>query len=237
MSFLGVRTRGVSRAYDDEYALVSLDADFPAGTVTAVLGPNGAGKSTLLQLLSLLSTPTEGQIFFGDVQADVHNPSHRARVGYVGHQTMLYSALTAAENLAFFARLYDLESPEQKALASLETVGLTEDGHRPVREYSRGMKQRLTIARALLPQPQLLLLDEPFTGLDQRALEQTAALFSQARARGASVVLVSHDLGTAAPLADRALVLRRGRKVFEGPPEPDLSTTYRTALARRRGAA
>ena len=222
----GVSVRGLSRAYEDEYALVGLDAEFPVGTVTAVLGPNGAGKSTLLQLLSLLSEPTEGALFFGREEALGQEPLHRAKVGYVGHQTMLYTALSGRQNLVFFGGLYRVSDLEQRVESLLACVGLTEDADRPVREYSRGMKQRLTIARALLPRPKVLLLDEPFTGLDQRALAQMIDLFSTVKREGAVVVLVSHDLKTANLLADRALILRRGRKVFEGPTSGDLATLY-----------
>ena len=187
----GVSVRGLSRAYEDEYALVGLDAHFPAGTVTAVLGPNGAGKSTLLHLLSLLSEPTEGRLFFGRDEAQGHEPLHRAQVGYVGHQTMLYTALSGRQNLHFFGSLYRISDLSERVPSLLKLVGLADDADRRVREYSRGMKQRLTIARALLPRPQVLLLDEPFTGLDQRALGQMIDLFDSVKAAGAVVVLVS----------------------------------------------
>ncbi len=236
MGFSGIRVSGLSRAYEDEYALVGLDADFPAGTVTAVLGPNGAGKSTLLHLLSLLSRPTEGRVIFDGREANTLLARDRARVGYVGHQTMLYSALSGEENLAFFGRIYGVPELKERVSEQLRAVGLADEGSRPVREYSRGMKQRLTIARALLPRPDVLLLDEPFTGLDQGALREMVRLFSAARERGAAIILVSHDLSTSSTLADRALVLRAGRKMLETDVHGDLGAVYQNALASK-GAA
>ena len=225
-----VRTEGLSRAYEDEYALVGLDATFKAGTTTAILGPNGAGKSTLLNLLTLLMRPTEGAVFFDDVVADAGQPKQRALIGYVGHRTMLYRSLSGRENLAFFARLYGLEDRSDRIDELLRRVGLSDDGHRPVSEYSRGMAQRLTLARALLPKPALLLLDEPFTGLDQNGLVIAEQLLQEERERGVITLLVSHDLATTSRVADRCLILKRGRLQYDGMPNDSIEQTYRDAV-------
>jgi len=231
-----VRTVGLSRIYEDDYALVGLDATFPASTVTALLGPNGAGKSTLMGILSTLMRPSEGTVRYGD--RDHGDPEVRGRVGYVGHRTMLYRSLTARENLEFFGRLYGVPDLKARIAHLLEEVGLTRDGDRPTDGFSRGMAQRLTLARALLPRPALLLLDEPLTGLDRDGVEVALRLIGEARDGGAVVVMASHDLTATGDLADRALVLRRGRKVYEGPIDRDLAVLYREVIdGGKRGAA
>ena len=225
-----VRVENLSRAYDAHYGLVDLDADFPKGTVTMLLGPNGAGKSTLISILSTLSRQTEGRVLFDGKSVGEGSPATRAYIGYVGHATMLYPTLTARENLRFFARLYGMKNVDEVVSGWLETVGLTRDADRPVEEFSRGMAQRLTLARALLPGPRLLLLDEPLTGLDQAGVGLALGLLADARDAGAIVIMATHDLRSTAELADRALILRRGRKVFEGPFDGDLAATYHGAL-------
>ncbi len=231
---LTVRTRGLGRLYDDDYALVALDATFPAGTVTALLGPNGAGKSTLMGILSTLMRPSEGEVRYGDVSHD--DPSARALVGYVGHRTMLYRPLSARENLRFFGKLYGVLDLDARIEHLLGEVGLARDADRPAGDFSRGMAQRLTIARALLPGPKLLLLDEPLTGLDRAGVAMAVRLFGAERDRGAVVVMASHDLAATGALADRALILRRGRKAYEGPVEGDLAVLYRETLGAEAAA-
>ena len=202
--------------------------------MTAVLGPNGAGKSTLLKLLSLLSQPTEGHVELGGVRANGLSNQHRRLVGYVGHKTMLYDALSATENLTFFAHLYGLSGVSTLVQRWVDAVGLGEDAHRPVSDFSRGMRQRLSIARALLHEPLVVLLDEPFTGLDQGGLKMATSMIEQARNRGAAIIMVSHDLPVASKVADHALILRRGRKMFHGPVHGDLAETYQASVQQAR---
>ncbi len=228
-----ITTAGLGRVYDDDYALVALDATFPAGTVTALLGPNGAGKSTLMGILSTLMRPSEGEVRFGDALVGHATPAIRGRIGYVGHRTMLYRPLSARENLRFFGQLYGVAELEARIETLLAAVDLTRDADRPAGDYSRGMAQRLTLARALLPRPDLLLLDEPLTGLDRDGVETAVRLIGAERDRGAVVIMASHDLAATGQIADRALVLRRGRKVYEGPVDGDLATLYQQAV---RGA-
>lgn len=229
-----VRVEGLSRAYEAHYALVDLDAEFPKGTITLVLGPNGAGKSTLISILSTLSRQTEGRVLYDDRPSDQGGPVMRSYVGYVGHATMLYTTLTARENLRFFGSLYGTPDLDAGVSRWLDVVGLTRDADRPVEEFSRGMAQRLTLARALLPGPRLLLLDEPLTGLDQAGTTLALRLLREARDDGAIVIMATHDLISAATIADRALILRRGRKVFLGPIEGDLAERYHRALGGTR---
>lgn len=231
--FDAVRTRDLGRVYDDDYALVGLDATFPSGTVTALLGPNGAGKSTLMGMLSTLMQPSEGSILFGDQPVDPSSPDVRGQIGYIGHRTMLYRPLSARENLRFFGRLYGVPDLEARIDRLLARVELTGDADRPAAGFSRGMAQRLTLARALLPEPFLLLLDEPLTGLDRAGVDTAVELIGEARDRGAVVVMASHDLAATGALADRALILRRGRKAYEGPVDGDLAVLYRETLGAR----
>lgn len=229
-TFAGVAVRGLGRLYDDDYALVDLEARFPAGSATALLGPNGAGKSTLIGILSTRLRASEGEAWFFGHRLDAPGPRVRAEIGYLGHRTMVYSELSALENLLFFGRLYGVADLDVRATALLERVGLGRDLHRPVGGFSRGMTQRLALARVLLPAPRLLLLDEPLTGLDQSGIALALELFAEARRGGAVLVMASHDLPATGEVCDRALVLMRGRKRFEGPFEGDLGDLYHRSL-------
>ena len=185
-----------------------------------LVGRNGAGKSTLMNLLSTLMTPTEGQLLLNGQRLHMSNAQNlRKLIGFVGHKTMLYGPLTATENLMFFAELYGLnptEGLEDFVRHRLEEVELGDVAHRPTRGFSRGMAQRLTLARALLPDPAIILLDEPFTGLDQAGIVRAESLIATHRDRGAVIILSSHDLTVTERLSDRALILRRGRRAFFG---------------------
>lgn len=218
-----LEARGLTRSFGEHYALVDLDASWHASEVCALLGPNGSGKSTLLNLLSTLMAPSEGGLYLeGERVTRAQSASLRAKIGFVGHHTMLYGGLSALENLKFFAGLYNAWPAEARAGGSdearrvwlmerLSAVGLDRVADRPARGFSRGMAQRLTLARALLPNPLVLLLDEPFTGLDREGIDRVCELIAAQRDRGASVILSSHDFDTVERLADRALILRRGR--------------------------
>ena len=216
-----VRVEGLTKSFGEHYALISLDATFKGGKITALLGPNGAGKSTLMNLLSTLMAPSEGHIYLDErLIGRSQSAVLRRRVGYVGHATMVYDALSAFENLRFFAELYGLERShlDEFLMQRLDDVGLEEVAHRPAGGFSRGMAQRLTLARALLPDPAVLLLDEPFTGLDQSGIEQAAQLIQIQRDRGAVILLSSHDLSITERLYDETLILSRGRRRFFGAP-------------------
>jgi heme exporter protein A len=216
-----LKVSGLTRAFGEHYALIELNATFKGGEVCALLGPNGAGKSTLMNLLSTLMSPSEGELWLdGRPLSELGAQALRARVGFVGHHTMIYGALSAYENLLFFAQLYQLGTPAQQrelALSALERVGLSEAAHRTASGFSRGMAQRLSLARALLPNPAVLLLDEPFTGLDQEGIASASRLILEHKARGAVVIASSHDLAVMERLTDVVLVLKRGRRAFFGP--------------------
>jgi len=208
VSAWAIEAAGLEKRFGPISALRPLDLSVRAGTSLAVVGPNGAGKTTLLRLLAGLARPSAGRLEVGP-----HDPDRRRRragVGYLGHATLLYPALTARENLVFAARLHGVADPRARAARLLEAHDLGGLGDRRVGGFSRGMAQRVAIARALVHEPPLVLLDEPFTGLDPEAADALAARLAALHAGGRTVVLVTHGLGRAAAFAERVVVLRRG---------------------------
>jgi heme exporter protein A len=209
--FTRVQARGLVKVFGPTRALVGVDALFEAGRVTSVEGPNGSGKSTLLALLAQLTRPTRGELLYGEQPAS--GGELRGRIGVLGHAAMVYPDLSGLENLALYARLHGLAQPRARVDAMVERFEIGRWGERPARTYSRGQLQRVALARALLHEPRLLLLDEPSTGLDAGALTRLEEAVSSERARGAIVVLVTHDAALSERLADRRIRLERGRVV------------------------
>jgi heme exporter protein A len=210
LEFDRVSATDLVKLYGATRALAGVSLSFSAGEVCAVEGPNGSGKTTLLTLLSLMARPTRGQIRFGSHDA-LSTPALRGRIGVLAHSAMVYPDLNGAENLELFAQLYGLSDRAQRIGALRERFELGAFFERPARTYSRGQLQRLSLARALLHGPQLLLLDEPSTGLDTRAVEHLIEAVKAERARGAIVVLVTHDPQLSTALADRRVLLKSGR--------------------------
>ncbi len=201
----------MSRRFGRTRALHDVSLTCGPGEALALVGPNGAGKSTLLTLLSTLGRPTSGAILFDGRSAAAWGPALRARFGVLGHDVSLYPELSARENLTFFGRLFgapDLGSRVQHALAS---AGLEKRADAPVATFSRGMRQRLAIERALLHGPDILLFDEPFTGLDESASESLIARLAGARDAGACILFSSHDFEHAERIATRVARLDAGR--------------------------
>jgi heme exporter protein A len=203
----------VGKVFGRQRALVDVRLTLRPGEITGLLGPNGAGKSTLVAILATLVRPSSGEVRYGDAAAGA---PPRASIGLVAHDSHCYGDLSGRENLEFFARLYEVEAPAARARTLLERVALDGAAERPARTYSRGMLQRLAVARALVHRPALLLADEPFTGLDRAGVEVLAGLLAEERARGAVTLVVTHDFEAIAPLVDRVLVLARGRVVHDG---------------------
>jgi heme exporter protein A len=205
------------------------------GEFVSLIGPNGAGKTTFLRILASLSRPTLGSVRIAGYQLPTQAAEVRGRLGVVSHLPLLYADLTAEENLHFFAKMYGLSQIGRRISEVLELVGLAPLRHDLVRTFSRGMQQRLAIARAVLHDPEVMLFDEPHTGLDQDACLMLDTVLRQVAARGLTVVMTSHDLGRVANLASRFDVLTRGRIVASVQPsqvEPDnLLAFYRQALA------
>ena len=206
--------RKIEKRFGRAAALRGIDIDLPAGRILVLLGPNGAGKSTLLRILAGLARPTAGEIFFEGESLAQSRGRCRARIGFVGHSTALYSELSARENLVFAARLFGVPHPYARADTLLAEEGLVECADQRLGSLSRGMAQRLALARARVHDPQVLLLDEPFTGLDRPAGDAFAARLKDLRNAGRSVLLVTHDLARAAELADSFHLLRAGRCAF-----------------------
>lgn len=207
-----VQIRGVTKRYGQERALANVTVELSAGKVCALLGHNGAGKSTLLGILSTLVQATAGKVeYHSGGHALEHGAALRREIGLLAHASLCYGELSAVENLLLFARLYGVPLDEAAAVARLDEVGLAGSAHhRAARTYSRGMWQRLALARALLPRPSLVLLDEPFTGLDRGGAMALGESLGELKARGAMVVVVTHDLEAIAALTDHVIILRRG---------------------------
>jgi len=201
------RLEGVSKLFGSFVALRQVNVDLEQGCCYVLIGENGAGKSTLLRILAGLLRPTHGtvRVFGGE---DPHDA--RARIGYMSHAPMLYDELTAEENLRYFASLY----PDQKCLTpaeALQQVGLDPDLPRALGQYSQGMRQRTSLARVLLPNPGLLLLDEPFSNMDVESVQQMVELLAGFRHGNRTIVITTHQRELAAPIADWVLRLKAGR--------------------------
>ncbi|MEM6284344.1 MAG: heme ABC exporter ATP-binding protein CcmA [Chloroflexota bacterium] len=207
--------RGLTKAYGYRPVLKKLDLTVQRGEFVALLGPNGSGKSTLLRLLCGLSKPTAGKITVGGWSLPQEAAAVRAQIGMVGHKSLLYEALTAQENLRFFARLYNLNVTDADIDTQIERVGLKKYAAQPVKTYSRGMQQRLSIARALLHDPAVLLFDEPYTGLDQDAATLLDGLLQTAHADERTILMTTHQIERAANLASRVVILSRGVIAYE----------------------
>jgi heme exporter protein A len=201
----------VSRTFGRRRALNRVSLSAQAGTITALLGHNGAGKSTLLSIAATLLRPTSGSVDYGGIGAESGGKALRARIGLLGHDLYIYQELTAAENLRFFAKVYALDRIEARVDAALERAGLADRRDDVVGGFSRGMRQRLALERALIHEPRLLLLDEPFTGLDEAAREALRARLRAARDAGAIVILTTHDTAAIEGLTDTAVSLVDGR--------------------------
>lgn len=207
---LAVQLRGLGKRFDERWVLRDVSLDIPPGAYLALLGPNGAGKSTLLHTLAMLNPATKGKLSLFGQSAMRPSPALRAKIGMIGHQPMLYRDLTAIENLVFFGKLYGVSKPAERATQLLERVGLADRATSAAKTFSRGMTQRLSIARALMHAPELLLADEPFSGLDVPSVAAVSSLLDELHAGGKTLILTNHDVRQSVELAQRVVVLRRG---------------------------
>lgn len=208
---------GLVRIFGAQRALDGLDFRLAPGETMALLGPNGAGKSTLLRILAGGLRASEGEVRLGGRRLNLHSPEWLRRVGVLSHQTFLYGHLTARENLRFYADLYDLDRVDERVEAGLEGVDLTNRGDDPVRTFSRGMRQRLALARTLIHEPDVVLLDEPYTGLDAHAAAVLREVLGSLRDGRRTVILVTHNLTEGLEMADRVAIQVRGRFVVDAP--------------------
>ena len=225
-----VAVDGVWKFYGDFPALRDVHLEAAAGSCLALIGRNGAGKTTLLRIIAGFSRPGRGQVrIFGNPPRETET---RRQIGFIGHGISVYDELSALENLTLFGRLYGLADPRRAALEWLERTGLERVRNGLVREFSRGMRQRLAVARAFLHEPAVLLLDEPFTALDDRAIVVLQTLLRQALADGKTIVLSTHQLREALELASHVALLNRGQAAFFGPSTPEMAADPGLIYAR-----
>jgi heme exporter protein A len=205
--------RGIHRRFGRYWALVDISLQIQPGEAVLVCGPNGAGKSTLLSICATLLRPTHGELLLFGKEPRRHRTEVRAKMGYLLHQTLLDDALTAEENLRFYAALYGLDQVDTRVKKRLEEAGLAHRAKDTVQTFSRGMRQRLSLARALLHEPDLLLLDEPLTGLDQQAKDALCERLALERQAGRALIIVSHELPQLMGFSDRVVRIDGGRMV------------------------
>ncbi len=220
-----VRLTDVRKVFGRYPALSGVTCTLAPGQLSLLMGPNGAGKSTLLTILSTLSRPTAGQVLYSEWDHRYAEEHLRGRIGFVAHAPMLYRQMSSRENLVFFARMYGVDQPKRAVDLWLNRVGMGQAADKPVQQLSRGMVQRIALARALLPNPDVLLLDEPFTGLDQAATDLLRQELRTAMTAGKILALVSHDVEAVDGLCGRLLLLNRGR-VVQDIAEPQLSAKH-----------
>jgi heme exporter protein A len=209
-----IETRALTKTFGLQPVLRGVDLEVAPGEFVALMGPNGAGKTTLLRVLSTLAKPTFGAVRVAGLSLPAEAERVRRRLGVIAHQPLLYGDLTAEENLRFYARMYGLADPGLRIAQLLERVGLAARRRDLVRTYSRGMQQRLAIARGLLHAPDVLLLDEPYTGLDPAGAQLLDEVVQELAARGCTILMTTHDLEHGFALAQRAVILARGRIAF-----------------------
>ncbi len=215
MSIPALHLNKVSKDFGRIIALRNIDLDVEDGQFVSVLGRNGAGKTTLLNIICGVSKPSSGVVeLFGSDPSDTINKS---KLAVISHEMFLYSNLTAMENLEYYAKVYSIPNPAAKIESVLARVELTHRRFDLVGTFSRGMTQRLTIARALLHEPSLLLLDEPFTGLDQHAIGMLTSLLKEQKQMGRTILLTTHDLHIAKELSDRFVIIEKHKILHDGP--------------------
>jgi heme exporter protein A len=234
-----IEVRSLTKVFGLNPVLRGLDLDVARGEFLTLLGPNGSGKSTFLRILGALSRPTGGTVKIGGWELPGEADFVRAQLGVVSHLPLLYDTLTAEENLMFFARLYNMP-PENRRMRVdylLRRVGLAKRARDVVQTYSRGMQQRLAIARAILHDPAVLLLDEPYTGLDQDAAGLLDELLREVAVAGLTVIMTTHDLQRGHALADRIAILSRGKIAFDAPTSQIAARELPVLYAETTGAA
>ena len=217
-----IEVRRVTKAFGHQVALRGVDLSLGEGEFLALFGPNGAGKTTLIRIVASLMVPTGGAVRVQGEDLKKAATSLRRHIGLISHNPLLYGDLTPDENLRFFARMYDLPEAgdgagEARIDAVLDLVGLVARRRDPVRTFSRGMVQRLAIARAILHDPEIMLLDEPYTGLDLQAADMLRSVLLDLAASKRTVILTTHNLEQGLEMCNRAAILNQGRIAWEGP--------------------
>jgi heme exporter protein A len=211
-----IEVRKLTKAFGHQAALRGVDLDVDEGEFLTLFGPNGAGKTTLIRIVASLTRPTAGTVRVRGEDLSKGGTSLRRYIGLISHNPLLYGDLTPDENLRFFARMYDLSDAAARIDDVLDQVGLAARRRDPVRTFSRGMVQRLAIARAILHDPAIMLLDEPYTGLDLQAADMLRAVLEELAASNRTVILTTHNLEQGLEMCDRAAILDRGKVAWQG---------------------
>lgn len=211
---LAIEVTSLSKTFGTLYALKNVNLRVKRGEFITIFGPNGAGKTTLIRILSTITPASSGEISIGGFSLTKESEKIRRQIGVIAHQTFLYEELTAEENLRFYGKLYDVENLTAKIETIISEVGLELRRNDRVRTFSRGMQQRLSIARAMLHDPSLLFLDEPYTGLDQHAAEMLSGWLNRLRNSQRTTLMVTHDLERGIDMADRVAILNKGEIVY-----------------------
>lgn len=226
-----IEARGLHKSFGPHVALAGVDFSVEAGEFVTLVGPNGAGKTTLLRILATLVRPTSGMLRIAGLDPSQTGDEVRRHIGFLSHHTLLYDDLTAEQNLCFYAQMYDMDEGMDRIQGLLNQVGLASRRHDLVRTFSRGMQQRLSVARAVLHRPKILLLDEPYTGLDPNASQVLTDLLSELTEEGCTVLLTTHMMERGVMAGRRVMVLAQGCLVYDEPWEaigPDtFPDTYR----------
>lgn len=226
---------GLSKSFGGLLALKSIDISIAEGECVALFGPNGAGKTTLIKVLTTLSRPANGNIFIAGEDIKKNAATVRRKIGVVSHQTFLYDNLTAYENLKFYGKMYDVPHLEQRITGVIIEVGLENRLRDKVGTFSRGMQQRLSIARAILHDPPIMLLDEPETGLDEQARNALSELVKKLIAANRTVLLTTHNLEWGFGLADRLAIIVKGKIVFDDSKQNSDLTSFRETYSQYVG--
>ena len=212
-----IRVRGLTRSYGSICALRGVDLDVEAGESVTIVGPNGAGKTTLLRILATLLNPSSGEVRINGEDLSTGSYNIRARIGFASHRSLVYDNLTVEENLAFYGKLYRVPALVARTDSILRTVGLLSRRRSRAGTLSRGMQQRLSLARAIIHKPDLMLLDEPYAGLDQESAAMLEVLLDAVRGEARTVVMTTHNLERGLSRADRVVILTKGKVAFEAP--------------------
>ncbi len=218
--------KDVSKSFGTNHALRKINLSVQKGEFVSIFGPNGAGKTTLIKILSTLLSPTDGELHVGgkDIKQDVE--SIRSMVGLISHDPYIYENLSAFENITFFATLYGLSDPGERAKEVIREIGLEARMHELVRNFSRGMKQRLAVARAIVHKPNILLLDEPYAGLDRHGSAIFTDMLSRFKNERKTIVMTTHNVNDGLELSDRVLIISAGSVVFESTVDGELARDF-----------
>ena len=211
-----IKVSGLRKSYGSVDALCGIDLHIKVGEFLTLFGPNGAGKTTFLKILSTIIKPTHGKVEIDGLDITDADDDVRKKIGVISHKTFLYGDLTALENLIFYARMYDVADPETRSRELIKDVGLHGRENHYVSTFSRGMEQRLSIARALIHSPNIIYLDEPYSGLDQHASLMLTNLMQKLHTKDRTIIMTTHNITHGLEVSDRVVIQKKGKIVYEG---------------------